>query len=242
MKKKRVTRQEARRRFHRLVPVERSAPGDRTILDSVDVLNVDGEEAYVEIRPCGAPLGANRDIPAVSAIDYRCCVVWAGKRNCWYVFSPDELVRLAAAKKTRGRTDAIPFESTSIAIGTGIVDPDKPQPRPAYPDADLAEAVFLAIRRGRHRAEKILMNRLQKEIDADEEPQILRTTYCEAARKMPKSRNEYKTLYSKMLSENNWDDATLLACDAIAETLSEDEIADAERIANVLRSLDKRVE
>lgn len=242
MKKKRVTRQEARRRFHRLVPVERSAPGDRTILDFVDVLNVDGEEAYVEIWPCGAELGTHgytRDV--ISAIDYRCCVVWAGNRNCWYVFAPDELVRLAAAK-TGGPADAIPFVSASIGLGTGLIDCDGPLPTPAYEDEDLAEAVFGAIRRGRHRAEHVLMNRLQKEIDADVEPQVLRAKYCEAARKMPERRNEYKTLYSKMLSENNSDHATLLACDAIAETLSEDEIADAERIANVLRGLDKRVE
>ena len=242
MKKKRVTRQEARRRFHRLVPVERSAPGDRTILDSVDVLNVDGEEAYVEIWTCGAELGTKgytRDV--ISAIDYRSCVVWGGNRNCWYVFAPDELVRLAAAK-TRGRADAIPFVSASIGIGTGLVDCDGPLPTPAYEDEDLAEAVFGAIRRGRHRAEQILMNRLQGEIDADVESAVLRAKYCEAARKMPQRRNEYKTVYSKMLSENNLDNASVLARDAIAETLSGNEIADAEGIANVLRGVDERVQ
>jgi len=107
------------------------------------VMTVDGDTAYVEIKACRAELGRGT-INQVRAIKYICCVIWAPKHRCWYVISPDQLVRLAA-KKNRGQHTEIPFECMTLSL-------NKRLPKDLYTkctDQQLATTVEGAIRRGR---------------------------------------------------------------------------------------------
>ena len=220
--KARIHRPEARRKFKEHLPDVRYEWRGRDIFDYVGVLEVDGEKGRLDVRGYGAALGTNGYAP-VSAIDYCCLVVWAGNRDCWYVFSPDKLVRLAA-RKSRGRPAPCPFHSRSVSIGTGS----------GWCDEDLEAIVPRIIRRGRNRAEKILMKSLQEEVDAGVEPQILSDKYLRAVRMLPDRRPQYVTSYADMLGQD--DNSTLtLAGRAMATTMSEEEMAEAERLAGVLQ-------
>lgn len=220
--KARIYRPEARRRLKEHLPDVRYEGRGRDIFDCVGVLEVDGEKGRLDVRGCGAALGTDAYVP-VSAIDYCCLVVWAGNRDCWYVFSPDKLVRLAA-RKSRGRPAPCPFHSRSVSIGTGS----------GWCDEDLEAIVPRIIRRGRNRAEKILMKSLQEEVDAGVEPQILSDKYLRAVRMLPDRRPQYVTSYADMLGKD--DNSTLtLAGRAMATTMSEEEMAEAERLAGVLQ-------
>lgn len=51
------------------------------------------------------------------AIKFITCVVWAPNHRCWYILSPDQLVRLAATK-SRGQHTEIPFESMNFTLAS----------------------------------------------------------------------------------------------------------------------------
>ena len=127
---KRFWRGQARRRFSKLVTIERSDGESRGTIDPV-LVKVDRADACGEIRGCGAELGEYGYIPHVSVIDYCCLVIWAGNRDSWYGFSRDVLVRLAAAKRkssdrtNRFRPDAVPrwWRSQRISRDTHVRTP-----------------------------------------------------------------------------------------------------------------------
>jgi hypothetical protein len=81
------------------------------------IVPVDGVDHYVEVKECHAPAGAGGTINQVRAIKFITCVVWAPNHGCWYVLSPDQLVRLAATK-SRGQHTEIPFESMNFTLAS----------------------------------------------------------------------------------------------------------------------------
>lgn len=81
------------------------------------IVPVDGKDHYVEVKECHAPAGAGGTINQVRAIKFITCVVWAPNHRCWYILSPDQLVRLAATK-SRGQHTEIPFESMNFTLAS----------------------------------------------------------------------------------------------------------------------------
>lgn len=149
--------QEAETRFIRLVA--QSRPSD--IAKAGDaVVNVDGHDAYVEIKECHAKPGKTGTINQVRAIKYITCVIWAPEHRCWYVISADQLVGVAATK-TRGQHTEIPFESMNFGLHS------LPNSLHAKCNDDtLSETVHAAVRRSRrHQQIQDAMSELLREIE-----------------------------------------------------------------------------
>jgi len=107
------------------------------------MVQVDGQDAYVEVKECHAKAGRSGTINQVRSIKYITCVVWAPGHGCWYVISPDQLVGIAATKN-RGQHTEIPFECMNFGI------PNIPtELHTKCSDEELSEVVHQAVRRGR---------------------------------------------------------------------------------------------
>lgn len=165
----RLEGQGAESAFLRLVPGSRSS-GDARLGDVI--VSVDHADHHVEVKECHAEAGAGGTINQVRAIKFITCVVWAPKPRCWYILSPDQLVRLAATK-SRGQHTEIPFESMNFTLGTLSEEFHS-----KATDAELAVKVLAAIRRGSVSANlKALMQSLLNEIVA------VKTRYIEEVRR-----------------------------------------------------------
>lgn len=125
--------------FLRLVPNSRAS--DNARLGDV-IVSVDDTQHYVEVKECHAPAGSGGTINQVRAIKFITCVVQAPQQRCWYILSPDQLVRLAATKR-RGQHTEIPFESMNFTLGSLSSDFHS-----KASDGELAANVEAAIRRG----------------------------------------------------------------------------------------------
>ena len=79
-----------------------------------------------------------------------------------------------------------------------------------------------------------MMKSLQEKVDAGVEPQILSDRYLMAVRMLPERRRQYVTSYADILSKDD-DSKLMLAPQAMAATMSEEEMAEAERLAEVLQ-------
>ena len=107
---------------------------------------VDGQEYHVEIKESHALPGRSGPINQIRPIKYITLVVYAPRRECWYVVPPNDLVYLAA-QKSRGQHTEIPFECMNLTIrqlddqGFKCID------------ADLPARVFEAVRKGKRDAE-----------------------------------------------------------------------------------------
>ena len=153
--------QKAEHRFIELVP--KAHTSDQNKLGDA-VMTVDGDTEYVEIKECHAEIGKGGTINQVRAIKYICCVIWAPKHRCWYVISPNQLVRLAATKN-RGQHTEIPIECMNFSL-KGLPD----DLHTKCTDEQLAATVANAIRRGRRNANlHEMMHRLLKDITSTKE-------------------------------------------------------------------------
>lgn len=126
----------AEQAFLRLVPGSR--PSDIAKLGDV-VVALDCAEHYVEVKHCDS---VGESINQVRAIKFIPCVIYAPRRNSWYILSPDQLVRLAATK-SRGHHNEIPFECMNFTLGSLSDDFHS-----KATDAELATKLHAAIRRG----------------------------------------------------------------------------------------------
>lgn len=155
--------------FLRLVPNSRAS--DNAKLGDV-IVSVDGSQHYVEVKECHYPAVKGDTINQVRAIKFITCVVQAPQQRCWYILSPDQLVRLAATK-SRGQHTEIPFESMNFTLKSLSNEFHS-----KAPDAELAIRVTEAIRRGAAAENlKDLMNSLLTEIVA------VKQRYIEAVRR-----------------------------------------------------------
>ena len=129
--------------FRRLVP---SAQPPHSESRGDARITVDGQEYHVEIKECHALPGRSGTINQIRPIKYITLVVYAPRRECWYVVPPNDLVYLAA-QKSRGQHTEIPFECMNLTIrqlddqGFKCID------------ADLPARVFEAVRKGKRDAE-----------------------------------------------------------------------------------------
>ena len=125
------------------------------------IVHVDGKDFYVEIKECHAKPGKTGTINQVRPIKYICCVIWAPEQGCWYVLSPDQLVRFAA-EKPRGHHNEIPFECMNFSLRS--LD-EKYHTK--CKGKNLAKVVVETVRRGEtHASLRALMNDAFQEIRA----------------------------------------------------------------------------
>lgn len=105
------------------------------------VVDVEGLPSYVEVKQCDS-----KTINQVRPVKYIPCVVWLTSRDpaMWLVFSPDDLLRIAASKK-RGQHTELAFECMNISVTNSLLD----HPGLCVSDSQLDLAVRNAIRRGR---------------------------------------------------------------------------------------------
>lgn len=123
------------------------------------IVQVDGNDFYVQIRECHAKPGGTGSINQVRPIKYICCVVYAPLQGCWYVLSPDQLVRFAA-EKPRGHHNEIPFECMNFSVRS--LD-EKYHTK--CNGKNLEKVVVEAVRRGEtHASLRALMNDALQEI------------------------------------------------------------------------------
>ena len=182
----RIEKPEARRRFRELVPEVTYVSDDDYggVLSMNGIVIVDGEEGCIKVQASGQPWGKSISISGISTIDYCCYAMWAPERGGWYVLSAADLVRKIARQESR-KLGTNPFASTSISLGKSpdIKKEEDVMLRMVHTDQDLREAVYGAIRSGRHRIEQILMERLSKEIhEGADDPGMLWEKYSVAVR------------------------------------------------------------
>ena len=164
MAKRAAIRNEGRKAEHRFTELVREARPSDSFRRGDAIVTVDGQNAYVEVKECHANIGKGGTINQVRAIKYICCVIWAPNHDCWYVISPDQLVRLAATKD-RGQHTEIPFECMNFSL-TSI--PDNLHTK--CKDGQLTETVQEAIRRGRRNTGlHEMMRRLLEEVKSIKE-------------------------------------------------------------------------
>lgn len=170
----RLEGQGAESAFLKLVTGSRAS--DNAKLGDV-IVPVDRVDHYVEVKECHAEEGAGGTINQVRAIKFITCVVWAPNQRCWYILSPDQLVRLASTK-SRGQHTEIPFESMNFTLGSLSEDFHS-----KATDAELQTKVHAAIRRGVAAGNlRDLMASLLKEIIA------VKNRYIEEVRRTDSSR------------------------------------------------------
>lgn len=156
--------------------VEASRTSDNAKLGDV-IVRVDAADHYVEVKECHAAQGGGGTINQVRAIKFITCVVWAPNQHCWYILSPDQLVRLASTK-SRGQHTEIPYECMNFTLGSL---PDDFHSKAT--DAELNAKVAAAIRRGAAAGDlRELMHLLLIEIIA------VKTRYIEAVREVDRPR------------------------------------------------------
>ena len=125
------------------------------------IVQVDGKDFYVEIKYCDAEPSGTGTINQVRPIKYICCVIWAPNHGCWYVLSPDQLVRFAA-EKTRGHHNEIPFECMQLSLRSL-----GEEYHTTCNDNDLGMVVTQAVQRGEtHAPLRALMNDAMQKIRA----------------------------------------------------------------------------
>ncbi len=140
--------------------VNRARSSDKSKRGDV-IVPVDGKDFYVEIKECHAEPNKAGTINQVRPIKYICCAIWAPEHGCWYVLSPDQLVRYAA-EKSRGHHNEIPFECMNFSLRSlGEEYHTKCKGK------DLETVVVEAVRRGeKHAMLRGIMNDTLREIRA----------------------------------------------------------------------------